>query len=484
MRDSSAYNEKEAEAKFKLAQQHTNEVKNLTSEMEVIRKRIAIPGRTLAASATKSLVKPGELSQEEVLALNPPAEEKAVTRTETSSTPVTNYSPATVQEFAKNSFSIADKPAYSESNPIPMNPPLPEGLVFKVQIGAFRKQIPAEKFEGVQPITAETTRPEWVRYCVGLFQTFEPAVVVKKEMQQRGFKDAFVVAYLNGKRIELSEAYAMVAKNKATPDQSYVQNSKKEMALLRANNIRPENIASIRNNQLDEDEKDFYGQDASKIKSSIATVEYAVQVGVFRSTVVPTGLRTLMPLFTEKIRTNLFRFTTDHYVDYAAADSMRRIARNEGVKDAFIVVYRNGVQSALSSVPLAERKVRITSTSNQIATTNSAASQNQDVTRNNSTSVATATGDEKVTYKVQLGAFKNNIPFSSVVSFLSVADKGITELTDDRGLHIFYAGNVSSYSAAVAMRDEIVQKGVTDAFVVALKNGKRVVITEEMKGGN
>ena len=50
----------------------------------------------------------------------------------------------------------------------------------------------------------------WIRYCVGLFRTFEPANLVKKAMRGQGFKDAFVVAYFNGKRISLGEAYAML----------------------------------------------------------------------------------------------------------------------------------------------------------------------------------------------------------------------------------------------------------------------------------
>ncbi len=480
MRDSSKINEKEAEAKFAMAQKKTNEVKSLTSEMDSIRKRISIPGRTLSSNATKSVVKPGNLSPEEVAVLNPSSvidntaiDTKAVDKNKEVNSKKEiepSFSPAAVTEFAVKSFSIAKAPVYSDANPIPLNPSLPEGLVFKVQIGAFRKPIPAEKFEGVQPITAETTRPEWIRYCVGLFQTFEPAVVVKKEMQQRGFKDAFIVAYLNGKRIELTQAYALVAGTNSQPSKAYIQNSQNEMALLRANNIRPENISAIRNNKVDVDEKDFYGENAAKIKTSFAAVEYAVQVGVFRTANIPSGLKTLMPLFTEQINPRLYRFTSDHYSEYASADSMKRIARREGVKDAFIVVYRNGVQATLASVPVAERK------------TNSIPLNSSSVLAE--TTVAPAidkTANEKIVYHVQLGAFKNNIPFSSVVTFLAVADKGITQLTDDRGLHIFYAGTCDAFSIANTLKDEIVQKGISDAFVVALQNGKRIPITDEMK---
>ncbi len=228
------------------------------------------------------------------------------------------------------------------------------------------------------------------------------------------------------------------------------------------------------------------------MKKSIAAVEYSVQVGVYKTQTTPKGLQTLSPLFTEKIRTNLYRFTTDHYMSYASADSMKRVARREGVKDAFIVVYRNGVQSALSSVPVAERLTRSTSETSNVASaslpksaSNSAAANplasNVEAAKTSQTFPSAVTTGGKIVYRVQIGAFKNNIPFTAVVTFLNIADKGITQLTDDRGLHIFYAGNLDNFSSASTLREEIVSKGVTDAFVVALQDGKRVALTDEMK---
>ncbi len=86
-----------------------------------------------------------------------------------------------MDNFIRTVFNKDPSFSYSEKNPIPMNPDLPEGLVFKVQIGAFRNPLPADKFKGIQPLSGETTRPGWVRYCAGLFQAFEPANIVKKE---------------------------------------------------------------------------------------------------------------------------------------------------------------------------------------------------------------------------------------------------------------------------------------------------------------
>ena len=514
-----------SEEKFRIAQSKTGDVKSVTAQMEEVKSRITLPGAKTAARSTASVVRPQEKTKvdetyadavnskpEELPQVNSvPAEgsnvrtttnianlgqststeennvastqqnqvtENDITSVTGSNGPVKGSVTVTVTEeekqtFATQSFSIADKPVYSDANPIPMNPELPEGLVFKVQIGAFHKPIPSESFKGVQPISGETTRPGWVRYCVGLFKTFEPAGVVKKEMQSRGFKDAFVVAYYNGKRIELSQAYAMLAKDGKGLDNAYVSTSRKEMALLRANNIRPENNAEVRRGTIGEDEKAFYGDNASREMKSVAAVEYAVQVGVYRSETAPVAIRPLMPLFTEKIKNNLYRFTTDHFIDYATADSMKRVARAKGVKDAFIVVYRNGAMSNLASVPVSERRKTTANSVSVLTNANSSSALDQS---SNDVAVSTApsASREGLVYRVQLGAFRNNIPFSSVVAFLQVADKGITQQTDDRGLHIFYAGEFTDYESAVALRAEIVAKGITDAFVVTLKDGKRI----------
>jgi hypothetical protein len=96
----------------------------------------------------------------------------------------------------------------------------------------------------------------------------------------------------------------------------------------------------------------------------------------------------------------------------------------------------------------------------------------------------TTFADGRIVYKVQIGAFKNNIPYNAIESFLSIRDKGITRQTDDRGLHIFYAGEFTDFSSASRLREEITATGLTDAFVVALRNGKRIVITDDMKSVN
>lgn len=366
-----------------------------------------------------------------------------------------------------STFSLARGDAYSSSNPIPMDPVLPEGLVFKVQIGAFRKALPDNAFKNLQPLSGETTRPGWIRYCLGLFRTFEPANLLKKEVRTMGYPDAFVVAYYNGKRIPLYDAYTILNKANAAAKQTYAVVSDKEFSQLSKFEIRKSNFDS----KPDEDTQAFYGT-AGKISPDL--VEYAVQVGVYKTSKTPSALSGLLPLNTEQTATGLFRFTTGRYGNRASADSMKRVAVGAGIKDAFVVIYRGGkkagvaetqkILSALKTTPKAPEanpSIRINQPPVQPAT------------------AAVAAGD--VIFKIQLGAFKENVPFNTVSSFLQIADKGISQETDARGLHIFYAGSFTSYDEALAAKGEIASKGVKDAFIVGFVKGRRTSATEALQ---
>jgi hypothetical protein len=101
-------------------------------------------------------------------------------------------------------FLLTDKKVYSKENPIPINPKIPKGLIFKVQVGAFRNPIPQDLFQGFAPISAEKVRDDITRYRVGYFKTYQDANKAKNQIRglSSSYRDAFVVAINNGKRIK------------------------------------------------------------------------------------------------------------------------------------------------------------------------------------------------------------------------------------------------------------------------------------------
>ena len=83
-----------------------------------------------------------------------------------------------------------------------------ENLHFRVQVGTFAGNVPMETMSkyvdlgNVKPVTSQST----VRYLYGEYSTREAAEVARKELQNLGFTDAFVVGEMNGRIIQAEDA--------------------------------------------------------------------------------------------------------------------------------------------------------------------------------------------------------------------------------------------------------------------------------------
>lgn len=82
-------------------------------------------------------------------------------------------------------------------------------VVFKVQFYASPVLLQAEKrFQGVREVSHYKYRG-WYRYSSGSFSRYESAVNRLHELQKKGYKDAFLIAFRGGKRISLTLARAL-----------------------------------------------------------------------------------------------------------------------------------------------------------------------------------------------------------------------------------------------------------------------------------
>jgi len=61
------------------------------------------------------------------------------------------------------------------------------------------------KFKGIKN-AKEVFENSLYKYLVGKFSSFSEGVAMQAKMREHGFKDCFVVAYKDGKRITVSEA--------------------------------------------------------------------------------------------------------------------------------------------------------------------------------------------------------------------------------------------------------------------------------------
>ncbi len=462
-----------ASTKYSDSEVSTSEVPKTTSGKAVkekpVKAAIANPAeqKTLPLEPTFASVESRSKTSESAVTSDKPVVKKILA----DASPATDHEERTVlfdsAPVTKESvFSIASKLSYNSSNPIPMNPSLPDGLVFKVQVGAFHSPLPENAFKNLQPVSGETTRPGWIRYCVGMFKAFEAANILKSEMKTTGYKDAFVVAYYNGKRISLSDAYALIRRAGTDDKKLYASNIDKETMLLHALKITAPKTVDPK----DEDVNSFYGVPTESSNDRSDAIEYAVQVGVYKTTKVPASLVTLMPLQNEPTKTGYYRFTTGRYALYASADSSKRIAVRSGVKDAFIVAYRNGNHVSLNAVRSIIKKEDVQN-ENVKATEESVATDHP--------SALVSSTSLQVIYKVQLGAFRHKLTDESMNKFKTMSSFEISQETTASGMNIIYAGSFTDLNLAAAAMTELATKGSKDAFVAAFSRGKKMQIISQ-----
>jgi hypothetical protein len=277
--------------------------------------------------------------------------------------------------------------------PILMDAAMPEGIVFKVQIGAFRKPVSEEAFSDMTPVMGETVNPGLVRYTAGLFTGFRQAADAKDKVRSRGYTDAFVVAYRDGKRIPLGEAMRAAAAEQraataavqptapsnapastttpttttapattapvtaAVPPANTTPAATAPVVIQAPAATAPADDASVLARypaSADEvlatfappaDATAYYNVPGAAPATQVETVRglfYTVQVGVYSRPVALDKLFNITPLNSERTETAKVRYTTGIYTDMDSVRRRREEAVTLGVKDAFITAYLNG----------------------------------------------------------------------------------------------------------------------------------------------
>ncbi len=110
-------------------------------------------------------------------------------------------------------FQVIDKSSYDTQNPIPVNESYPAGVLYKIQLGAFSKSLDVSSFKGMIPVSIERVAGAKVsKYFIGRFKKFIEADRALAIVRSKGFKDAFIAAWVDGKTIPVSRAQSMEGK--------------------------------------------------------------------------------------------------------------------------------------------------------------------------------------------------------------------------------------------------------------------------------
>jgi cell division septal protein FtsQ len=90
-----------------------------------------------------------------------------------------------------------------------------KGIVFKVQIGAFKNKDLAKYFENNPNLGGEVKEGEPQKITIGIFRDYWEADTFKKYMREMGVKDAWIVPYKDGERVEIKDVLEGVVSEKS-----------------------------------------------------------------------------------------------------------------------------------------------------------------------------------------------------------------------------------------------------------------------------
>ena len=350
-------------------------------------------------------------------------------------------------------FRITDKAVYSNENPIPVNAKQPVGLVYKVQVGAFRNPLPPQSFDKFAPISGQVLSSGVTRYMVGYFTNFSPADGAKTEIHGiNGFSDAFVVAYLNGERISIKRAKEL-ENDGVIPDAISTVNDNTETETAQNNSDNQPNQNSQENSDIDNNtvvninkvsdevivkpvteidkaKVDYYTSVADAAPASqveiINGLFYTVQIGVYSKPVPASELFNVSPLNSQLTKSSKIRYSTGIYTILDEAVQRKNELVDLGIVDAFVTAYFNG-----NRISIAESKKLLEVNGESILTVGKTISEVEGVP-------ASRYNKENVYYRILLGKFENTVP-SNVANYLFNDDNIFfeTEIDADNTIYLY-----------------------------------------------
>ena len=183
----------------------------------------------------------------------------------------------------------------------PAEPINSQGLIFRVQLGAFSKRFSKKYLNGLKNIMEIKADDGLWKYLYGTSSaSFEGAKRMKTDLAvDYGVQDAFIVAYSNGKRISLAEA----------------------------RKIKAESVGRV-------------SKSTSQINKS--DIKFKIQVGSYKDQLPTEVLGILMQLEAvdqAELDGGLTRYTVGDFSNFKEAEEYREIVIESGISGAFIIAF-------------------------------------------------------------------------------------------------------------------------------------------------
>lgn len=104
-------------------------------------------------------------------------------------------------------FEILPKPVTDPKEKILIDPEVPPGLIYRIQIAVFRNPVAPAYFKGITPVYGfKVSGTDKTNYFAGMFRRSADATKALSAVKAKGFKDAFVIALSGSKPVSADRA--------------------------------------------------------------------------------------------------------------------------------------------------------------------------------------------------------------------------------------------------------------------------------------
>lgn len=201
----------------------------------------------------------------------------------------------------------------------------PGQIVYRVQIGAFSKNLSKNIFEGISDLVSVPGEDGLTRYYSGAFPDYKGAATRKVDLITEGFEGAFIVAFRDGKKIPLRDGKPATEKGSK--------------------------------------EKKSAAEDAAEDKKGIVKKEYIkfrVQVGAYKKDVPSEVLAKFAELGDVEQKSSpegVTLYTSGVFSDFKSAQKHRDDLAKKGIAGAFVIgEFKGKILTAQEAIELLKSK--------------------------------------------------------------------------------------------------------------------------------
>jgi hypothetical protein len=245
-------------------------------------------------------------------------------------------------QIPQTAFAIGRNPTALIDKPLPVNLNSPSGLIYRVQVGAYRKPIPNEAFRDFSPVSGEILANGLTCYMAGYFNNARNAINARKQIRALGYVDAFIVAYCDGKRISFAKGRELENSGqcKALTENELILALNQDNGSNNINNGNSNQVESYNGNVQD------YLKDPNAKKAELGEnnqqLFFTVQVGVYNKPVTNNQLIQFDDLVTFKSEKGQIRYSSGMFQNVNDAKNHRGQVVAKGIPDAYVVAYYRG----------------------------------------------------------------------------------------------------------------------------------------------